>query len=122
MKTNVYDRQLASDGRILHFLGLMLQRDEHNTATPKPADSIFFGAAANRDADSPSLQSAAPAVAAQSGCSTNQVNTPLSVCAWCDSEAGVAIDPKGPLVSHGICARHLAQMKSDLESQRRQAA
>lgn len=36
MKTNVYDRQLASDGRILHFLGLQLQRDAMNVATPKP--------------------------------------------------------------------------------------
>ena len=35
-KGNVYDRQLASDGRILHHLGIMLKRDEHNVATPKP--------------------------------------------------------------------------------------
>lgn len=33
---NVYDAQLASDGRILHMLGLMLQRDEHGTARPAP--------------------------------------------------------------------------------------
>lgn len=85
MTPNVYDRQLLADGRLLHHLGIMLQRDEHNVASP--------------------------AVAA-----------PTAVCAWCASEAGVAIDPKGPLVSHGICTRHLAQMKSDLESQRRQAA
>lgn len=39
-------------------------------------------------------------------------------CAWCDSEAGVAIDPNGPPVSHGICPRHLAAIKADLERQR----
>lgn len=36
---NVYDQQLVTDGRILHALGLMLQRDEgsparHPVATP----------------------------------------------------------------------------------------
>ncbi len=33
---NIYDQQLVTDGRILHALGLLLQRDEHGTATPKP--------------------------------------------------------------------------------------
>lgn len=39
MKTpipNVYDRQLVNDGRILHHLGVMLARDEHNVARPAP--------------------------------------------------------------------------------------
>lgn len=113
MKTNVYDRQLASDGRILHFLGLMLQRDEHNTATIKPADSLFFGVAANRGVDSPSVQSAAPAVAVQPGCSTHQVNTPLRVCAWCDREQGI-VRERSENVSHGICARHYAEQLARL--------
>jgi hypothetical protein len=41
-----------------------------------------------------------------------------TACAWCDSEAGVAIDPNGPPVSHGICPRHLAAIKADLERRR----
>lgn len=39
-------------------------------------------------------------------------------CAWCDAEAGVAIDPKGPPISHGICPKHLAAIKADLERRR----
>jgi len=41
MTTNVYDRQLLSDGRILHHLGIMLQRDEHNVATPRPCQQVI---------------------------------------------------------------------------------
>lgn len=37
VNTNVYDRQLMADGRLLHHLGIMLQRDEHNVATPAPS-------------------------------------------------------------------------------------
>lgn len=37
---NVYDRQLMTDGRILHHLGLQLQRDAMNVATPKPVVSV----------------------------------------------------------------------------------
>ena len=35
-----------------------------------------------------------------------------SVCAWCQQERG---ERPGPHESHGICARHLAAMKADLE-------
>ena len=33
---NVYDRQLAADGRILRALGLVLKRDGHGVAKPAP--------------------------------------------------------------------------------------
>ena len=42
-------------------------------------------------------------------------------CAWCDKEAGRKPDPAGN-ESHGICQRHLAGMKSNLETLRRQMA
>lgn len=94
MRMNVYDRQLIGDHRILRSIGLMLQREE-NVARP---------------------------VAAQSGCSTNQDNTPLTRCAWCDREAGVTIKPGDALVSHGICPKHHAGIKANLEELRRIAA
>ena len=43
-------------------------------------------------------------------------------CAWCDSEAGVALKPGEPLRSHGICPRHHAGIKAHLEELRRIAA
>jgi hypothetical protein len=33
---NVYDEQLVNDGRILHALGLILQRQESGALQPKP--------------------------------------------------------------------------------------
>jgi hypothetical protein len=39
-------------------------------------------------------------------------------CAWCDRENGVRLT-RGGQVSHGICARHLAGMESNLEALRR---
>lgn len=44
---------------------------------------------------------------------------PTSRCAWCDAESGRK--PSMTMMeSHGICARHLAQTKSNLEALRRQ--
>lgn len=39
-------------------------------------------------------------------------------CATCDAEAGLTIDPNGPLVSHGICPRHWCEqlLKSHLSA------
>ena len=46
---------------------------------------------------------------------------PEARCAWCDEEAGRKPSP-GMNESHGICARHLAAMKSSLDDLRRMAA
>jgi hypothetical protein len=42
-------------------------------------------------------------------------------CAWCDQENGSKPDPAGN-ESHGICQKHLAGMKANLETLRRQTA
>jgi len=118
VNTNVYDRQLMADGRLLHHLGLMLQRDEHNVATPKPAS---FAARDNSRPKVPTVQSASPSAAALDGCSPNQDNSPLHRCAWCDAEAGRKPNPH-VMESHGICAKHLAQTRANLEQLRRIAA
>lgn len=44
---------------------------------------------------------------------------PTSRCAWCDAESGRK-PSMTQIESHGICARHLAQTKSNLEALRRQ--
>lgn len=38
-----------------------------------------------------------------------------SLCAWCEEEFGRK-PPTQQLVSHTICARHLAALKADLEA------
>jgi len=78
MRLNVYDRQLMADHRILHNIGLMLQREE---AAPKPVP-------------------------------------PSANCAWCDREAGITPHP-AMNQSHGICPRHHAGIKANLEELRR---
>lgn len=114
---NIYDRQLANDGRILHRLGLMLARQQSGARQPVS----IFEARTNADTISPSVQFAAPSVGAQGGALPHQANTPLPRCAWCDAESGRKPDPRRQ-ESHGICAKHLAQTKADLEQQRRLAA
>lgn len=42
-------------------------------------------------------------------------NNISKVCAWCDKEAGV-VRPATPLVSHGICNKHLAQILDSYEA------
>ena len=89
---NIYDERLANDGRILHHLGLMLQRDEHGVKSPQ-----------------------------------STVHSPELVvrCAWCDREQNLKADMlKAERVSHGICERHAAAMRSEIEqmhSERRAA-
>lgn len=45
----------------------------------------------------------------------------VGVCAWCQAEHGVQLDVIGQ-TSHGICPRHLAEMKAQLERRRLAAA
>ena len=45
---------------------------------------------------------------------------PTVRCAWCDAEQGRKPDVR-VLESHGICTRHLAGLKTNLEAQRRRS-
>jgi hypothetical protein len=83
---NVYDEQLANDGRILHALGLMLQRQESGALAPRPV--------------------------------------PVVRCAWCERE-GQSREQKSEIpaaTSHGICKRHMGEMKEQVARLHRIAA
>lgn len=122
---NVYDLQLVNDGRILHRLGLMLQRDEHNTA--RPVSSFFSAAPTVSPEHSPTVHGSGPMATRQGGSIPTKGNTPLTVrCAWCEAEEkqkfGKQKAEKG--ISHGICERHAAAMRAEIElmhSERRAA-
>lgn len=52
--------------------------------------------------------------AEEARCEAARAIVPEVRCAWCDRERGVTVTPGQPLVSHTICARHLAAMKAEL--------
>lgn len=121
---NVYDLQLVNDGRILHHLGLMLQRDEHNTA--RPVGSFFSAAPTVSPEHSSTVHGSGPMATRQGGSIPTEGNTPLTVrCAWCDREQMLKADTlKAGRISHGICERHAAAMRAEIEqmhSERRAA-
>lgn len=67
-----------------------------------------------------------PMAGSQGGSIPTEGNTPLTVrCAWCDREQMLKADTlKNERVSHGICDRHAAAMRAEIEqmhSERRAA-
>jgi hypothetical protein len=118
---NFFDQQLAISGGTLHHIGLLMQAEEAAAArSPKDAarpalpGSLFLGASGIREQSLSSVQSVAPLVDVQGRYSPTEVNTYLAGCAWCAAEAGIKPD-SNMNQSHGICERHLAAIKADLE-------